>query len=107
MYPCIQVGSIDHSERKSVQVSGSIEEVKPNNDVEVTDAEDNRSSDPGETLHTVEGGKKDPSVRREELLVKSGLAEVCCFGIMSSLLFLISNLKIKAMLLKTEIVNYG
>ena len=28
----------------------------------------------------VEGGKKDPSVRRHELLIKSGLAEVCCFA---------------------------
>lgn len=30
-----------------------------------------------ETQHTVEGGKKDPSLRRFELLISSGLAEVC------------------------------
>lgn len=30
-----------------------------------------------EDIHLVKGGKKDPFVRRQELLVKSGLAEVC------------------------------
>ncbi|PON61968.1 Coatomer beta subunit [Parasponia andersonii] len=57
------------------KVNGSSEEVKPNNDKEVTEDEANRSSDPGETLNVVEGGKKDPHIRREELLVKGGLAE--------------------------------
>lgn len=80
---CVSLHSVesnDHSERKSLQVNGSSEEVKPDNDIDLTEAEANRSSDPGETLPT-EGGKKDPSVRREELLVKSELAEVCCFDI--------------------------
>lgn len=31
----------------------------------------------GEILEMLEGGKKDPLIRRQELLVKSGLAEVC------------------------------
>ncbi|GMN63404.1 hypothetical protein TIFTF001_032477 [Ficus carica] len=59
----------------SSKVSGATEEVKPDNDVEVTEAEADRSSDPEDSVHVVEGGKKDPSVRRQELLVKSGLAE--------------------------------
>lgn len=49
--------------------------------MEVTEAEADRSSDPEDSVHVVEGGKKDPSVRRQELLVKSGLAEVCCFSL--------------------------
>ncbi|XP_024030000.1 pumilio homolog 24 isoform X1 [Morus notabilis] len=70
-----KVESNDHSERKAFQVNGASEEVKPNNDMEVTEAEAERSADPGETVPVVEGGKKDPSIRRQELLVKSGLAE--------------------------------
>lgn len=35
------------------------------------------ATDHDESTHLVDGGKKDPSVRRQELLVKSGLAEVC------------------------------
>lgn len=35
------------------------------------------SADPDEDIHLVEGGKKDPYLRRQELLVNSGLAEVC------------------------------
>lgn len=56
------------------------------NDMEVTVAKANRSSDPGDSLHAVEGGKKDPSIRRQELLVKSGLAEVCYFIIINVLI---------------------
>lgn len=59
----------------SSKVNGASEEVKPNNDMELTGAEAERSADPGETVPVVEGGKKDPSIRRQELLVKSGLAE--------------------------------
>lgn len=39
-------------------------------------SEGNESAEEDNDL--VEGGKKDPFVRRQELLVKSGLAEVCC-----------------------------
>lgn len=39
-----------------------------------------------ETLEMFEGGKKDPLIRRQELLVKTGLAEVSFFKIMNILL---------------------
>ena len=45
--------------------------------------DDDKSLDPNDSLHTVEGGKKDPSIRRQELLVKSGLVEVCLNNIYS------------------------
>ncbi|XP_062108670.1 pumilio homolog 24 [Humulus lupulus] len=71
-----ELASLDLSiDSLSGKVNGSSEEVKHNDDMEETETEANASSDPVETLHMVEGGKKDPSVRREELLVKSGLAE--------------------------------
>lgn len=47
-------------------------------ETEVTVAEGNTSAS-GDDLHLAEGGKKDPFLRRLELLVNSGLAEVCCF----------------------------
>lgn len=49
-------------------------EVKPaevESDEEMSDAEEN--------VKSVAGGKKDPILRRRELLVDSGLAEVCLF----------------------------
>ncbi|KAJ6313691.1 hypothetical protein OIU77_015054 [Salix suchowensis] len=48
--------------------------VKDNNGREVTMEKPDDSTSP-ETLHLIEGGKKDPSIRRQELLVGSGLAE--------------------------------
>ncbi|KAH1091260.1 hypothetical protein J1N35_018517 [Gossypium stocksii] len=42
-------------------------------DMEVT--ESGKSDTPEENLNSAEGGKKDPSLRRRELLVNSGLAE--------------------------------
>lgn len=33
--------------------------------------------DDNEVSYAVDGGKKDPSLRRQELLISSGLAEVC------------------------------
>ncbi|KAJ6719897.1 hypothetical protein OIU79_007509 [Salix purpurea] len=48
--------------------------VKDNNGREVTMEKPDDSSSP-ETLQLIEGGKKDPSIRRQELLVGSGLAE--------------------------------
>lgn len=68
-----------------LQDKGSTEEGKTDNDIEETEIVANRSSEPGEALDVVEGGKKDPSVRRHELLVKSGLGEVCCFDTMNTL----------------------
>ncbi|KAG5236011.1 hypothetical protein OIU78_003997 [Salix suchowensis] len=48
--------------------------VKDNNGREVTMEKPDDSTSP-ETLQLIEGGKKDPSIRRQELLVGSGLAE--------------------------------
>ncbi|KAK8619658.1 hypothetical protein V6N13_135940 [Hibiscus sabdariffa] len=44
-------------------------------DPDVTETESNKIDIPEDNLYTAEGGKKDPSLRRRELLVKSGLAE--------------------------------
>ncbi|KAK8498399.1 hypothetical protein V6N12_005810 [Hibiscus sabdariffa] len=44
-------------------------------DPDVTETESDKIDIPEENLYTAEGGKKDPSLRRRELLVKSGLAE--------------------------------
>ena len=45
------------------------------------DGEDNSDTEnvESENLNSVEGGKKDPFLRRQELLVNSGLAEVANF----------------------------
>ncbi|XP_068332792.1 pumilio homolog 24-like [Pyrus communis] len=59
----------DNSETKSSKVNKSGEEA--NSDLELDEADMN----PDDGLHSVEGGKKDPAVRRQELLVQSGLAE--------------------------------
>lgn len=51
--------------------SGNDEE----NDIKLSSSEGHESMEPGEDDDLVEGGKKDPFVRRQELLLKSGLAE--------------------------------
>lgn len=63
-----------NSEIKSLKDEGSGGE--DNSAKEVTMTEANESMSP-EDLPFVEGGKKDSSLRRQELLVGSGLAEVC------------------------------
>ncbi|KAL6190925.1 hypothetical protein ACLB2K_037319 [Fragaria x ananassa] len=40
-----------------------------------SEGKESETNDPDENTKLVDGGKKDPSVRRQELLVKSGLAE--------------------------------
>ncbi|OVA18708.1 Pumilio RNA-binding repeat [Macleaya cordata] len=45
------------------------------NDMETAGADTDNSKSTGESEQLVDGGKKDPSVRRVELLVNSGLAE--------------------------------
>ncbi|CAK7333281.1 unnamed protein product [Dovyalis caffra] len=60
------------SETKSLKDEESID--KDNSGREVTMAETDESTSP-DTLQLVEGGKKDQSIRRQELLVGSGLAE--------------------------------
>ncbi|XP_030975160.1 pumilio homolog 24 [Quercus lobata] len=49
-------------------------DTKDDTDTEVTEVEGNENTS-GDELHLVEGGKKDPFLRRQELLVNSGLAE--------------------------------
>jgi hypothetical protein len=63
-----------NSETKSLKDEESSD--KDNYGREVTMAKPDGSTSP-ETLPLIEGGKKDPSIRRQELLVGSGLAEVC------------------------------
>ena len=63
-----------NSETKSLKDKESSD--KDNNGREVTMEKPDDSTSP-ETLQLIEGGKKDPSIRRQELLVGSGLAEVC------------------------------
>ncbi|BBG93141.1 pumilio 24 [Prunus dulcis] len=66
-----KVESDTQSETKSSEDNRSGEEAS--SDLEVTVDEANTNDD---DIHLVEGGKKDPSIRRQELLVKSGLAEI-------------------------------
>lgn len=49
------------------------------NDTGEKESEADGSKVSAEGSEVVEGGKKDPLIRRHELLVDSGLAEVCCF----------------------------
>lgn len=52
---------------------GNKKEAEHDSELPASDADE--IMEPGEDVHLVEGGKKDPFVRRQELLVKSGLAE--------------------------------
>lgn len=60
-----QGGSEPETETKCSEVN--------DDDVDMSDGEDN--------VKSVAGGKKDPTLRRKELLVDSGLAEVFLFFI--------------------------
>lgn len=48
--------------------------------MEETADEANKDKNSGDDSNLVESGKKDPTVRRQELLIKSGLAEVGYHG---------------------------
>jgi hypothetical protein len=61
-------------ETKSLKDEESSDKDNSGRDVTMVEADGSASS---ETLQLVEGGKKDPSIRRQELLVGSGLAKVC------------------------------
>ncbi|KAJ0035556.1 hypothetical protein Pint_24442 [Pistacia integerrima] len=61
-----------NSEIKSVKNEESNDEMADQGEAAVRADE---STSPSEDLHLVEGGKKDPYLRRQELLVNSGLAE--------------------------------
>lgn len=71
--------SVKEAKSSKTKESGD-EETK--GDLEVTTAEANENTSPSESHHIAEGGKKDPNLRRQELLVDSGLAEVCCFNLL-------------------------
>lgn len=58
----------DAGENSTEKNDTDIEEGAPEVDTEV---------DPDDDIQLPEGGKKDPFLRRQELLVNSGLAEVC------------------------------
>ena len=66
-------------EAKSSEAKESCDD-EAKSDPEATTAEASENASPSESHHLAEGGKKDPNVRRRELLIDSGLAEVCCFS---------------------------
>ncbi|XP_057957672.1 pumilio homolog 24 [Malania oleifera] len=66
--------NLDSSEKKKIsKVGKSGYEVE--GDIETTLAEASISADTSDSHHVVGGGKKDSTLRRQELLVNSGLAE--------------------------------
>lgn len=56
------------------EVSSEAKPSKVDSDEEAV-AEDNKNTSSGDSIQPAEGGKKDPFLRRQELLVNSGLAE--------------------------------
>lgn len=73
-----------NSETKSLMDEESSDKNDSGKEVTMEEADENTNA---ETLQPIEGGKKDPSLRRQELLMGSGLAEVCHLQI--SILFLL------------------
>lgn len=57
----------------------SLDDNESNEDKEVAVDEVNKDKTSVDDSDLAESGKKDPLVRRQELLINSGLAEVCCF----------------------------
>ncbi|KAK9084290.1 hypothetical protein Scep_030761 [Stephania cephalantha] len=77
-YPlCTKLRSVDNSESDKQMIPSEVDKsVKGESDKEDAVADNkNTSKSPEESLHSVDGGKKDPSLRRIELLVNSGLAQ--------------------------------
>uniref|UniRef100_A0A5B7ANJ5 PUM-HD domain-containing protein n=1 Tax=Davidia involucrata TaxID=16924 RepID=A0A5B7ANJ5_DAVIN len=68
-----EVNSDLGEQTKYLEIDEAGEEDK--SDTEEVASKANRSTGPGEGVHLMEGGKKDPFLRRQELLVSSGLAE--------------------------------
>lgn len=62
--------------------SSEVDEAAEENKSDTEDITANLCPSANETLNLSEGGKKDSLLRRQELLVNSGLAEVCCFSIL-------------------------
>ncbi|KAH7573516.1 hypothetical protein ACOSP7_007248 [Xanthoceras sorbifolium] len=69
---CVKDESELNSEKKSSKKEESNDE---NADIEAAAVQADGSANPDEDLHLVGGGKKDHYLRRQELLVNSGLAE--------------------------------
>lgn len=64
----------------------SVGDKEPKKDIEVAEDEINEDKTPADDSGLAESGKKDPFVRRQELLIKSGLAEVGCLLALAFLL---------------------
>lgn len=79
--PCQSESKVNPDSVKEAKSSKAKEsgDKEAKSDLEATTAEASENASPSESHHLAEGGKKDPNVRRQELLVGSGLAEVCCF----------------------------
>lgn len=58
----------------------TINDKESKEDNEMVVDEPNKDKTPVDDSDLAESGKKDPFVRRQELLIKSGLAEVGCFS---------------------------
>lgn len=67
----------DQKRNLDVDESGNRE---ASHNIEVALDEASGSPNPDDSLNLVEGGKKHPTLRRQELLVNSGLAKVCCLS---------------------------
>ncbi|KAL6990025.1 hypothetical protein U1Q18_015777 [Sarracenia purpurea var. burkii] len=73
---CFFVNTITIQRNKQKKHSGVSEDGEEDNiDREGVETESNKRRSTGENLQSIGGGKKDPLLRRQELLVNSGLAE--------------------------------
>lgn len=72
------LNSDSDKKKKTLEVGKDGEENSGTEDVIV---DSNKSTTPGESTDLIDGGKKDHLVRRQELLVNSGLAEVGNFTV--------------------------
>lgn len=70
-----------NSELDEQTKASEVDEVDEENKSDTEEITANRNPSGSETLHLSDSGKKDPFLRRQELLVNSGLAEVCCLTI--------------------------
>lgn len=77
-FGCCQDQSEASTETEPLKVSLNDKESKEDNEMPVD--EPDKDETPVDDSDLVESGKKDPFVRRQELLIKSGLAEVGCFS---------------------------
>lgn len=67
---CSKTEKVPHDGKSADSDDEEIENV-----FKIAASEENETAEPGEDMDLVEGGKKDSFVRRQELLIKSGLAE--------------------------------